>query len=241
MKMGKQNIIAIAAVLLTCVLAANSAEKQGTDSLQVKWFGASTLQSVQAVYPQVSLEFADANSSEPNFVAQIGPLTQKELKKNLEQLLKLSGITITNKFNAASANAPLSLNVTVFASSIPDPAKPAFAVFVYTEAMQPVSLMRDSNIRSFSRTWPMVPTGSSTRALLFVTSETIVKEITGEVTRQVRSFLSDFSTANLKIKTNTPAPKPQAEKKPAEKKPEQKPAQKPAQKQPASAPQTKPI
>ncbi len=234
--MGKLYIIILLAVL-TFGLIAGSAEKTGTDSLQIKWFGISTLQDVQAVYPQVSLEVVDANSSEPNFVSQIGPLTQKSLQSNLTQILKSSGIQITNKFNAASANAPLSLNVTVFARALPDTTSPAFAVFVYTEAMQPESLMRDSKIRTFSRTWPMVPTGSATRALLFVTPETIVKGITDEVTRQVRNFLSDYSAANLNKKPNIPALKP-----PAEKKPEQKPLeQKPPLKQPAPTTQPRAI
>jgi hypothetical protein len=242
MKMVKQYIIALSAVILTCNLTATSAEKQGTDSLQLQLFGVSTLKDVQSVYPKVSLEIIDANDSEPNFVPQIGLLTQKELQKNLEQMLKLSGITITNKFNATSANSPLSLNANVFARAIPNTLPPVFAVFVNTEAMQGEALFRDSKIRLYSRTWPMVPTGSATRAFLFVTPETIVKEITNEVTRQVRSFLIDYSAANLKKQTKTPATKPPAEKPPVEKKPEQKPTeQKPAQKQPVPAPKPKSI
>ena len=83
----------------------------------------------------------------------------------------------------------------------------------------------------------MVPTGSATRALLFVTPETIVKDITGEVTRQVKSFLIDYSAANLFKKPNVPAVKP-----PAEQKPTPKPTEpKPAPKQPAPAPKPKSI
>ena len=113
----------------------------------------------------------------------------------------------TNKFSGTSVNAPLSLNVTVFAKARDDGPLPAYAIFIYTEAMQPEILLRDNQIRSFSRTWPMVPIGGGTRALLLSTPDTIIKDVTNEVTKQVINFIIDYSAANPGKRITVPAPK----------------------------------
>ncbi len=213
--MKRQFYLALTTALFICGAMVEGAQPQDkTDQLQLEWFGISTLRNVRDVYPKVSLEIVEANISEPNFTAQIGPLTQKDLQNHLEQMLQKSGIRITNRFNATSTNAPLSLNVTVFAKVRNDTPLPAYAVFVYTEAVQPEILLRDNQIRSFSRTWPMVPTGAGTRSLLLVTPGTIVKEITEEVTRQVSSFIMDFSAANPSRRIIVPAPEKPGQEKP---------------------------
>ena len=68
----------------------------------------------------------------------------------------------------------------------------------------------------------MVPTGSGTRTLLFLTPETIVKKVTDEVTRQVRNFIIDYSAANPSKKINIPTIEKPSENKPVENKPEEK-------------------
>ena len=202
--MKRQTQLAAVVILFICSTMNGGEQPQDIDELQIKWFGVSTLRNVREVYPQVGLEIVEINAPEPNFTSQIGPLMQKNLQSHLEQILKTSGIRTTNRFNATAANAPLSLNVTVFAKVREDTTMPAWAVFIYTEAMQPVILTRDMKIRSFSRTWPMVPTGPGTRNLLLLTPETIEKEIADEVTRQVTNFIIDFSAANPAMRITVP-------------------------------------
>ncbi len=157
MKMKSHIQLAAIALLFFCGLIAQGSQPKDIDQLQLDWFGVSTLKDVQYVYPQVGLEIVEVNAVEPNFAPQIGPLMQKDLQSYLEQMLKQSGIKITNRFNATAVNSPLSLNVTIFAKVRNDTPLPAYAVFVYTEAVQAVALLRDNRIHSFSRTWPMVP------------------------------------------------------------------------------------
>jgi hypothetical protein len=202
MNIRKTNLFIIFAAVLSFAVQTKCFEQQSIDELQIKWFKTSTLKDVREVYPKVVLEIVEKDASEPNFAAQIGPLTQKDLQKQLEQMLQTSGIRITDKFSATSTNSPLSLNVTVFAKVGDDTPLPTYAVFIYTEALQPTVLGRNNAIRSFSRTWPMVPTGNGTRTLLFITQDTIVKEITDEVTSQVNNFIKDYSAANPKLKIN---------------------------------------
>ena len=171
-------------------------DSQTVDQRQLEWFGSSTLKGIREIYPQVALEIIEKDENNPNFTPQIGPLTQKNLQKHMEQLLKNSGIRTTSKFNATSANAPLSLNVTVLAKIRDDTALPTYGIYVYTEALQPNILIRDNKIRSFSRTWPMVPIGNGSRTLIFLTPEQIDEKITKEVTRQIRNFIIDYSNAN---------------------------------------------
>jgi hypothetical protein len=198
----KTTIFVIFAVVLSIAIKTECSEQQSIDQLQINWFKTSTLKDVREVYPKVALEIVEKDASEPNFTAQIGPLTQKDLQKQLEQMLQTSGIKITNKFSATSTNSPMSLNVTVFAKARNDTPLPSYAVFIYTEALQPTVLGRNNAIRSFSRTWPMVPTGNGTRTILFSTPETIEKEVTDEVTSQVNNFIKDYSAANPKLKIN---------------------------------------
>jgi hypothetical protein len=220
MKMKRQIYSAVIGVLFFCCIMAEGAQIKDIDQIQLQWFGVSTLRNVQVVYPLVSLEIVEINAPEPNFTSQIGPLTQKDLQSFVEQMLQKSRIKITNKFNAIAANAPLSLNVTVFAKVRDDTPIPSYAVFVYTEAMQPVALLRDTKIHTFSRTWPMVPTGAGTRNLLLVTPETIFKEVTDEVTRQVTNFIIDFSAANPAMRIIVPQPPQPQQEQPQEEQPQ---------------------
>jgi hypothetical protein len=204
MKISNKSNLAMLAVMFFCAAITRGADSQTIDQRQIEWFGVSTLKNVKEVYPQVALEIAENNSAKSNFTSLISHLTQKSLQLHLEQLLLKSGVRVNNKFNATAANAPLSLNVTIFAKVRDDTALPSYAIFIYTEALQPGMLLRDNKIRSFSRIWPMVPTGDGTRALLFLTPETIVDEITREVTRQIRSFLIDYSNANPSMSIKIP-------------------------------------
>lgn len=204
MKISNKSNLAMLVVIFICTAMTKGADSQPIDQRQIEWFGVSALKNVKEVYPQVALEIVEKNSAKSNFTPQIGLLTQKNLQQHLEQLLQKSGIRITNKFNATSANAPLSLNVTIFAKVRDDTVLPSYAIFIYTEALLPEMLLRDNKIRSFSRIWPMVPTGDGTRSLLFLTPETIVDEITSEVTRQVRSFLIDYKNANPSMNIKIP-------------------------------------
>ncbi len=204
MKAFFKSVLAILIVIVVCIAMTKGSDSQSTDQRQIEWFGTSTLKNVKEVYPQVALEIVEKDANEANYTAQIGPLTQKTLQQQLEKLLKNSGIRTTDKFNAKATDAPLSLNVTIFARVRNDTALPSYGVFVYTEALQPELLYRDNKIRSFSRTWPMVPIGGGTRALLFLTPDTIVDEITSEVTRQVRNFVIDYSNANPRLNIKIP-------------------------------------
>ena len=161
------------AVLFSFVTLTFGNESGPVDQRQVEWFGSSTLKGIREIYPQVALEIVEKDTTKSTFAPEIGPLTQKKLQQQLEKMLKESGIRITNKFDAKSEDAPLSLNVTIFARVRNDTALPSYGIFVYTEALQPEIIIRDTKIRSFSRTWPMVPMGDGTRALLFCTAETI--------------------------------------------------------------------
>jgi hypothetical protein len=147
-------------------------------------------------------------------------LMQKDLQSHLEQMLRKSGIRTTSKFSAVAANAPLSLNVTVFAKVRQDVAQPAWAVFIYTEALQPLALLRDAKIHTFGRTWPMVPTGAGTRDLLLLTDETIVGEVTDEVTRQATNFIIDYGAANPAMRIVIPQPPRPGQEQPNIKQPE---------------------
>ena len=202
--MKKKSKLMLLALIFVLAVIIHGADSESIDQRQLDWFGSSTLKNVKEVFPQVALEIIEKNTTKPNFAPQIGPLTQKQLQTYLEQMLQKSGIKTTNKFSATSANSPLSLNVTVFARVRDDVALPSYAVYINTEALQPEMLIRDTKIRSFSRTWPMVPTGDGARALLFLNPETIVDGIKNEVTRQVRSFIIDYSNANPKMNIKIP-------------------------------------
>ncbi len=204
MKISNNPNLAMLVIMFVCAAMTKGADSQPIDQRQIEWFGVSTLKNVKEVYPQVALEIVEKNSAKSKFTPQISHLTQKSLQLHIEQLLQKSGVKVNNKFNATAANAPLSLNITIFAKDRDDTALPSYAIFVYTEALQPGMLLRDNKIRSFSRIWPMVPTGDGTRALLLLTPETIVDEITREVTRQVRSFLIDYSSANPSMNIKIP-------------------------------------
>ena len=67
----------------------------------------------------------------------------------------------------------------------------------------------------------MVPTGSGTRTILFSTPETIIEEVTDEVTKQVRNFIIDFSAANPGKKITIPPIEKPSEDTPTENKPEE--------------------
>ncbi|MBN2591253.1 MAG: hypothetical protein JXA96_15420 [Sedimentisphaerales bacterium] len=194
------------AMLFSLVAMTFGNESEPVDQKQIEWFGNSTLKGVREIYPQVALEIVEKDTTKSTFTPQIGPLKQKNLQQQLEKMLKESGIRITNKFDAKSTDAPLSLNVTIFARVRNDTALPSYGIFVYTEALQPEIIIRDAKIRSFSRTWPMVPMGDGTRALLFCTAETIDDEITREVIQQVRNFIIDYSNANPSRRIVVPQP-----------------------------------
>ena len=66
----------------------------------------------------------------------------------------------------------------------------------------------------------MVPTGAGTRSLLFVTPDTIVKEITDVVTKQVTNFIIDFSSANPTMRIKVPPPPKPVQEQPGTGKPE---------------------
>ena len=207
--MRKQIQIMVFAFFMMSVGLAQGPDSQSTDQLQLDWFKVSTLKNVREIYPQVTLEIIEKNAVEPNFTSQIGPLTHEGLQNYVIQILNKSGIKTTDKFNATSSNAPLSLNVTVFAMVRDDTTLPSYAAFIYTEAMQPIALLRNSGIHSFSRTWPMVPIGIRNRKLMLLTPKMIEQAVKDEVLKQLSNFIENFSAANPSMNIRIPETKTQ--------------------------------
>ncbi|MBN2591037.1 MAG: HEAT repeat domain-containing protein, partial [Sedimentisphaerales bacterium] len=69
---------------------------------------------------------------------------------------------------------------------------------------QSIKLGRDDSIRSFSRTWPMQPTGLSTRNMLALDLSNLKDSVKEEVAKQVNTFINDFTQANPKPVTREP-------------------------------------
>jgi hypothetical protein len=185
--------------LALCSILATS--MSGTDSssanqLQIKIFGTSTLQGAKAVYPQVILEVIESDAKEPVYVPKLGPLVLKDLSEAVTQALFGSGIEIAESFDISSSDAPLNLNITVFVRVVNKPNSPVYVVFVNTEVLQSVKLSQNDSIRTIARTWPMTPTGLTTRNLLLLNPQSIEQAIKKEVAYQLSNFIKDYLRAN---------------------------------------------
>lgn len=187
--------------LALCFIPAASGSEtksRSVDQLQIDTFGTSTLQGVKEIYPQVMLEVIESNEKEPSYVPKLGPLVQKDLADGLTDALRSAGIETTDSFDISSSDAPLNLNITVFIRVAGKTNSPAYIVYVNTEALQSVRLSQNDSIRTFARTWPMTPTGLTTRNLLLLNPKTIGQAIKKEVAYQLGFFVRDYLTANPK-------------------------------------------
>jgi hypothetical protein len=167
------------------------------DQLQERLFGISTLKGVKKIYPQVQLEIIKQNTVELSSTSKIESLARKDLKEQVVQALEKADIKITDKLDIALPDSPLSLNVTIFIKAI-NTASPTYNTYIYTEALQPITMSRDNTIRSLSRTWPMIPMGLYNRNMFILNPQTLEKTVKDEVDRQVNYFINDFLAANPK-------------------------------------------
>jgi hypothetical protein len=198
MRAAKNLIMFSLALCGTLIISMSGSDTSGADQLQINLFGTSTLQGAEAVYPQVVLEVIEADAKEPVYIPKLGPLVRKDLSDGLKQALLSSGIEIAESFDISSSDAPLNLNITVFVRVVDKPNSPAYIVSVNTEALQSVNLSQNDSIRTFARTWPMTPTGLTTRNLLLLNPQTIEQAIKKEVAYQLSNFIKDYLTANPK-------------------------------------------
>jgi len=179
-------------------ISMSGSDSRSVDQLQIDTFGTSTLHGAKAVYPQVMLEVIESDAKEPSFAPKLGPLVQKDLSDGLTQALRSAGIKVADSFDISSSDAPLNLNITVFVRVTGKPRSPAYVVSVNTEALQSVKLSQNDSIRTFARTWPMIPTGLTTRNLLLLNPRTLEQAIKKEVAYQLGFFVRDYLTANPK-------------------------------------------
>jgi predicted Zn-ribbon and HTH transcriptional regulator len=142
----------------------------------------------------------DENRPRSSSKSKIGPLNRDHLQSLVEKLLQDAEIETVENYGEPTAAAPLSLGVAVTvtpAGKGPDNA-PLYAVFVCTEAHQPVTLLRDDNIRTLSRTWPIVHYEGLTQRLFILDPNTLEHTVKKEVARQVSLFVNDYLAANQK-------------------------------------------
>lgn len=193
--MQKNTVLMAIVVCFISTISQGQAPNLGSDMLQNMLFGVSTLKGVEEVYPQVQIEVLEPAATQLSSPSKIGTLVRDDIKEQVIQALQKANIQIAQKFDSASDNAPLSLNITIFIKvAIADP--PIYDTFVYTEAMQSVKLGRDNSIRSLSRTWPMQPMGLVTRNMFVLNSSKLKDTVEAEVSKQVGAFISDFQAAN---------------------------------------------
>lgn len=196
--MKKHLILVSLALCFVPIVSIRGSDSPSIDQLQQRLFGVSTLYGVKEVYPQVQLEIIEEGTEELRSSSKIGSLVRKDLKEQIIQALEEADIKVAEKFDTTSADSPLSLNITVMAKVTGQTSSPVYTAFVCTEALQPITLSRDVNIRSLTRTWPMIPMGLITRNILLLNSQTIETSIKKEVARQTNSFTGDFVAANPK-------------------------------------------
>ncbi|MBN2588728.1 MAG: hypothetical protein JXA96_02610, partial [Sedimentisphaerales bacterium] len=143
-------------------ISRRQATSQSVDGLQGRLFYVSTLKGVKEVYSQVQIEVMQAVPTQLRSVPKIGTIESEDIREQVVQALQKADIPVASQLDNTSENAPLSLNISIFIKLVPgDP--PIYNTYISTEALQSIKLGRDDSIRSFSRTWPMQPTGLSTR------------------------------------------------------------------------------
>jgi len=167
------------------------------DQLQQALYGASTLKGVKEVAPQVQIEILKQGATQLSSTSKIESLTRKDLQSQITQALKKADIKIAENIDFASPDSPLGLHVTVFIK-VANTTSPTYNTYINTEAVQSITLSRDNAIRSFSRTWPMIPRGLHNRNMFVLNSQTLEKQVKDEVNKQVDFFISDFLAANPK-------------------------------------------
>ena len=196
MRVIKKLMLFSLALCFVSAVFGSETKSPSVDQLQIDTFGTSTLQGVKEVYPQVLLEVIKSNEKEPSYVPKFGPLVQKDLVDGLTDALRSAGIKIADSFDISDSNAPLNLNITIFVRVTGTRNSTTYIVSVNTEALQSVRLSQNESIRTFARTWPMTPTGLTTRNLLLLNRRTIEKEIKKEVAYQLDFFVRDYLSAN---------------------------------------------
>lgn len=196
--MKKKNPFIIISLIFLLILVhkTNASQQERVDKLQIEKFGVSALQGVKTVYPQVSLELIQRNNIDTEFVPNVGLLTQNDLSQSIKEALIASNIEVADSFDIDDPNAPLCLNTTVFIRITGSSSNPNYVVSVNNEALQPVCLLRDNEIRTLSRTWPVVQMGLSTRNIVLLNSRNIETVIKEEVAHQLHGFIRDYNAAN---------------------------------------------
>ncbi|MBN2181216.1 MAG: HEAT repeat domain-containing protein [Sedimentisphaerales bacterium] len=195
--MKKSSILITLVLCLVSTVAQARNKSFSLDRLQVAIFGVSTLKGAKEVYPQIQIEIIKENASELSSTSKIESLARKDLEEQVVQALKKADIKIAENYDMTSADSPLSLNITVFIK-VTNAGSPVYNTFIYTEAIQTVTLSRDNSIRSLSRTWPMMPMGLHNRNMFVLNPQTLKKMVKDEIARQVSLFISDFLAANPK-------------------------------------------
>ncbi|MHC4346372.1 MAG: hypothetical protein ACYSUP_16995 [Planctomycetota bacterium] len=198
-------------LLVVCCIAVFSSAGDSTsiiEQVQLQSFGASTLQGVRLVYPQVVMTppAEDENQLGSSSKSKIAPLNRDDLQSLVERLLQDAEIETVENYGEPTAAAPLNLGVAVTvipANKDPDNA-PLYAVLVCTEVHQPVTLLRDDNIRTLSRTWPIVHYQGLTQRLFMLDPNTLEQTVKKEVARQVGLFVNDYIAANKKTSSSEP-------------------------------------
>lgn len=206
--MGTKKHFSLVSLVVCCVAAScfGSDSAGTTEQLQLQLFGASTLQGARAVYPQVIMTLTEEDPDQPrsSLKSKIGSSYRADLQSLVEKLLEDAEIETVEKYGEPTADAPLNLGVAV--TVIPankDPDNPPLcAVLVCTEVHQPVTLLRDDNIRTLSRTWPIVHYQGWTQRLFILDPNTLPQTVKKEVARQVSLFVNDYLAANQKASSS---------------------------------------
>ncbi|HUT29018.1 MAG TPA: hypothetical protein VMX13_04420 [Sedimentisphaerales bacterium] len=200
MKTKKLFFLASSVVFCAAICSFADDRTGTTEQLQLQLFGASTLQGARPVYPQVimTLTAGDPNQLRLSSKSRIGPLNRQDLQTLVEQKLRDSEIKTVDNYGEPTAAAPLSLGVAVTITQHPQnpDSAPLYAVFVCTEVHQPVALLRDDNIQTLSRTWPIVHNQGSTQRLFILDPNALEQTVKKEVARQVSLFINDYLAAN---------------------------------------------
>jgi hypothetical protein len=198
MKAKDYSILIPLAVCCGAISSLASQRAATSDWLQLQLFGTSTLKDAGPVYPQVIMMLTANDPNEPRSPSRIGPLNRRDLETLVEQKLRDCEIKTVDSYGEPTSTAPLSLGVAVTITPAGPEADAAslYAVFVSTEAHQPMALLRDDKIQTLNRTWPIVHYQGVTQRLFILDPNTLEQNVKKEVARQVGLFVNDYLAAN---------------------------------------------
>jgi phage FluMu protein Com len=180
-------------LIVLFLLAGSSIASEDTHVMAV-----STLAGANDVLVELMIEVMDRGDKEPTIVSEFGELRKDNLIKQVRDVLGASEIKVCEDLESLAKGA-VYLNVNILlVTNQKDTTKPCVAV-VTTEALQYVTLLRDDDIYTLARTWPVIPMGLRTRQVLFGQRDEISQKIRKEIGHQVQTFIQDY----LEVRSST--------------------------------------